>query len=166
MQKIIQGRIWKFGDNIDSDQIALTAYSHHPLEEVKSHALERLRPEFAKQVKPGDILVTGQNFGCGSSRELASIVVKSLGVGAVVADSFARAFFRNSIAIGLPIITCPNVTKNFNDGEILKLDLEKFEVTNLNSNKILPAEPLPAEMLEVLANGGIIPLLKALMAKG
>lgn len=164
MEKIIQGRVWKFGDNIDTDQIALTVYGRLPMNEMKLHVLKRIRPEFGKGAKPGDIIVAGANFGCGSSRETAPVAIKALGIGAVVAESFARIFFRNAIAIGLPAITCPGISTAFEDSDQLKLDIDKAQVTNLRNGKVLKAEALPAEMLEVLEKGGILALLKAMKA--
>jgi 3-isopropylmalate/(R)-2-methylmalate dehydratase small subunit len=160
MEKIIRGRVWKFGDNIDTDQIALTVYSRLPMDEMKLHVLERIRPEFGKGAKAGDIIVAGANFGCGSSRETAPVAIKALGIGAVVAESFARIFFRNAIAIGLPAVTCPGIGGSFEDGDQLKLDIDKATVINVRSGVVLRAEALPAEMLEVLEKGGILALLK------
>jgi len=164
MEKIIQGRVWKFGDNIDTDQIALTVYGRLPMDEMKLHVLERIRPEFGKGAKHGDIIVAGANFGCGSSRETATVAIKALGIGAVIAESFARIFFRNAIAIGLPAITCPGIITSFEDGDQLKLDIDKAEITNLKNERVLRAEALPAEMLEVLEKGGILALLKTMKA--
>lgn len=160
MEKIIQGKVWKFGDNIDTDQIALTIYSRLPMEEMKYHVLERIRPEFGKGAKPGDIILAGANFGCGSSRETAPVAIKALGISAVVAESFARIFFRNAIAIGLPAIACSGVSAAFEDRDQMKVDINKAEVTNIRSGKVLQAELLPPEMLEVLSKGGILALLK------
>jgi 3-isopropylmalate/(R)-2-methylmalate dehydratase small subunit len=165
MQTILRGKIWKFGDNIDTDQIALTAYSRLPLEEMKLHVLERIRPEFGRGAGPGDMLVAGINFGCGSSRETAPIAIKALGIAAVVAESFARIFFRNAIAIGLPAITCAGINSICSEGDLLKLDVQTAEVINTTNGKRLQAQPLPAEMLEVLFKGGIAALLKEMKQK-
>ncbi len=166
MQTILQGKAWKFGDNIDTDQIALTIYSRLPMEEMKLHVLERIRPEFGRGAKPGDIIVAGNNFGCGSSRETAPVAIKALGIGAVIAESFARIFFRNSIAIGLPAITCAGITSLCEDGDELKVNIQTAEVININNGKKLQAQALPAEMLEVLSRGGIAALLKEMKANG
>jgi 3-isopropylmalate/(R)-2-methylmalate dehydratase small subunit len=161
----VKGKVWKFGDNIDTDVIIPTVYSKLPMDEMKKHVLDRIRPEFPGKVKPGDVIVAGINFGCGSSRESAPAALKALGVSAVVAESFARIFFRNAIAIGLPVITCPQVSSSFVDGDELKLDVTTAEVTNVTKGKKLQAQPLPMEMLEVLSKGGIVPLLKAISQK-
>ncbi|HXZ94383.1 MAG TPA: 3-isopropylmalate dehydratase small subunit [Dehalococcoidia bacterium] len=161
----VKGKVWKFGDNIDTDIIIPTVYSKLPMDEMKKHVLDRMRPEFPGKVKPGDVIVAGINFGCGSSRESAPAALKALGVSAVVAESFARIFFRNAIAIGLPVITCPQISNSFVDGDELKLDVTTAEVTNVTEGKKLQAQPLPTEMLEVLSKGGIVPLLKAISQK-
>lgn len=166
MQEIVKGKVWKFGDNIDTDVITPTIYCKLPMDELAKHVLERIRPEFPRDMKSGDVIVAGVNFGCGSSREHAPAALKALGVGAVIAESFARIFFRNAIAIGLPVITCPQVSSNFVDGDELKLDVSKAEITNVARGKTLQAQPLPKEMLDVLWKGGIVPLLKAMKQKG
>lgn len=161
----VKGKVWKFGDNIDTDVIIPTVYSKLPMDEMKKHVLDRIRPEFPGKVKPGDVIVAGINFGCGSSRESAPAALKALGVSAVVAESFARIFFRNAIAIGLPVIPCLHVSSSFVDGDEIKLDVTTAEVTNVTKGKKLQAQPLPMEMLEVLSKGGILPLLKAISQK-
>jgi len=166
MDEIVKGKVWKFGDNIDTDVITPSVYFKLPMEELKKHVLDRIRPEFAREMKPGDVIVGGINFGCGSSREQAPVAIKALGVGAVIAESFARIFFRNAIAIGLPVIACPQISASFNDGEELNLDIRTAEITNVTRGKRLQAKPLPKEMLEVLSKGGIVPLLKAMRQKG
>ncbi len=165
MQTTLRGKVWVFGDNIDTDQIALTAYSRLPLAEMKFHVLERIRPEFGKAAKPGDIIVAGENFGCGSSRETAPVAIKELGIAAVVAESFARIFFRNAVAIGLPPITCRGIQGLCKDGDTLEVNIETGEVTNLSLAKKLQAQVLPPEMLEVLAKGGIRELLREMKLK-
>jgi 3-isopropylmalate/(R)-2-methylmalate dehydratase small subunit len=156
----LQGKVWVFGDNIDTDQIALTAYSRLPLTEMKFHVLERIRPEFGKAARPGDIIVAGENFGCGSSRETAPVAIKELGIAAVVAESFARIFFRNAVAIGLPAITCPGIRALCSDGDMLKVNIESGAVLDLTNGRKLQAQVLPLEMLEVLTKGGIRALLQ------
>jgi 3-isopropylmalate/(R)-2-methylmalate dehydratase small subunit len=166
MSLIISGRVWKFGDSVSTDIISPGAYYALPMEEKKRHAMEPMRPEFASSVKPGDVIVAGIDFGCGSSRESAPAALKALGVSAIVAESFARIFFRNSIAIGLPVITCPQISSSFVDGDKLELDLTTFTVTNVNKGKTFQALPLPSEMLNVLIKGGIMPMLKEIGSQG
>nr|MDO8079160.1 3-isopropylmalate dehydratase [Candidatus Freyarchaeota archaeon] len=156
----IKGKVWKFGDNVDTDVISPSKYIEAPMEEQTKHVMEAVNPKFPKEVKPGDIIVAGRNFGCGSSRETAPELIKRLGVVAVVAESFARIFFRNSVAIGLPILECPKVSEAFGEGDTLELDLEKARVKNLNKNIILEGKHLSPDMLKVLKKGGIMPLLK------
>jgi len=162
----MKGRVWKFGDNIDTDAITPGKYMSAPEPELRKHVLEVINPKFAREVKPGDFIVAGNNFGCGSSRESAPAALKTLGVAAIVAESFARIFFRNAIAIGLPALTCPGVSSLFADGDELELDLVSGKITNLTRGKTVYAQPLPEQMLEVLSQGGILPLLKQIASKG
>jgi 3-isopropylmalate/(R)-2-methylmalate dehydratase small subunit len=163
---VIQGRVWKVGDQINTDLITPGQYLTAPIEEVKKHVLEAVNPRFAKETREGDILVAGKNFGCGSSRESAPRALKALGISAVVAESFARIFFRNAVAIGLAVVPCPGVFQSFEEGETVELDLESARVKNLNRNFQLQGKPLPREMIEVLNKGGITPLLKEMFGKG
>jgi len=153
----IRGKVWKFGDDVDTDAISPSGY---PGGEVRKHVLEVINPKFPQEVKAGDIIVAGSNFGCGSSRETAPALLKGLGVAGIVAESFARIFFRNAIAIGLPIISCPRVSDSFAEGDELEFDIAEAKVTNVTQKKTLDAQPLPEEMQEVLSKGGIVPMLK------
>jgi 3-isopropylmalate/(R)-2-methylmalate dehydratase small subunit len=162
----IRGRVWKVGDQINTDLITPGQYLTAPIEEVKKHVLEAINPRFAKEAREGDILVAGKNFGCGSSRESAPRALKALGISAVVAESFARIFFRNAVAIGLSVVPCPGVFPSFEEGEMLELDLESASVKNLTRNNQLQGKPLPKEMLEVLNKGGITSMLKEMFGKG
>lgn len=166
MLEAIRGRVWKFGDDIDTDLITPGIYLDAPMDEMKKHVLEVVNPRFASEVMPGDIIVAGRNFGCGSSRETAPDALKALGVGAVVAVSFARIFFRNAIAIGLPIISCPNVAEAFDEGQELELDLTNALVRNVTTGTELQAAALAPEMLEVLTKGGIGVLLEEMVRSG
>ena len=163
---VIRGKVWKFDSDVDTDVITPGRYVTSPIEELKKHVLEAINPKFPQEVKPGDIIVAGNNFGCGSSRETAPIALKALGLGAIVAESFARIFFRNAIAIGLPIITCPEVSSFFAEGDKMELDLANAKVTNVTSKKTISAQPLPDEMKEVLSKGGIAALLKEIARMG
>jgi len=153
------------GDQINTDLITPGQYLTAPIEEVKKHVLEAINPRFAKKAREGDILVAGKNFGCGSSRESAPRALKALGISAVVAESFARIFFRNAVAIGLAVVPCPGISPSFEEGEVLELDLESALVKNMNRKLQLQGKPLPKEMLEVLLKGGITPLLKEMFGK-
>lgn len=162
---LIRGRVWKVGDQINTDLISPGQYLTAPIDEVKKHVLEAIHPHFAQEARQGDILVAGKNFGCGSSRESAPRALKAAGISAVVAESFARIFFRNAVATGLAVVPCPLVSQSFEEGEILELDLEDARVKNLNREIQLQGKPLPKEMLEVLNKGGITPLLKEMFGK-
>ena len=161
---IIRGKVWKFGNDVDTDAITPGQYMNS-MTEMKEHVLEVIDPRFPKEVNPGDVIIAGANFGCGSSRETAPAVLKAIGVGAIVAESFARIFFRNAIAVGLPIITCPGVSNSFAEGDTLEVDVADAMVTNVTRERALSAQPLPDEMIEVLTMGGIVPLLRR-MATG
>ncbi len=160
MATLIRGKIWKFGDNIDTDVITPTKYLSLPHEEMKDHTLEPINPRFAKEVQPGDIVVGGKNFGCGSSRETAVTALKALKIGAVVAESFARIFFRNAIAQGVPILTCPQASQYFEEGDEVALDTKKATVKNINQDNLIQGIPLAPDMLDILEKGGILSLLK------
>jgi 3-isopropylmalate/(R)-2-methylmalate dehydratase small subunit len=150
------GKAFKFGDDISTDLIAPGRYFHlrSNLGELAKHVLEDADPEFAKKVSIGDFVVGGRNFGLGSSREHAPTIIKLAGVGAVLAKSFARIFFRNSINIGLPIIICD--TDKIDDGDKLQIDLRKGIVRDLSKNIELAFNPLPEVMIKILSDGGLV----------
>jgi 3-isopropylmalate dehydratase small subunit len=158
--EIIKGRVWKFGDYVNTDVITPGKYLSGEIDRVKEHVLEALNPNFAREVRSGDIIAAGKNFGCGSSRELAPQALKMLEISAVVADSFARIFFRNAIAIGLPVLTCFSVSQNFKNGDILTLNLDGAIITNLTTGISLKGDPIPNQMLLILNKGGITAVLK------
>ncbi len=159
------GRVWKLGDDISTDLLAPGPYAVAPLEERKRHVLESVRPEFAKEVRPGDVVVAGRNFGCGSSRETAPEGLQALGVACVVAESFARIFFRNSVALGLPAIPCPGVSRMFEDGDLVEVVVAEARVHNLRTGETARGQPLPPVMLEILEAGGVLELLRARSAR-
>jgi len=156
---LIKGKVWKFGDNINTDVMAPGFVFNAPWEEVKKVILH-IHPRFSKEVGPGDVIVAGKNWGCGSSREQATSNLKKLGLGCVVAESFGRIFFRNSVALALPGIVCPGVSKAFEEGEELELDLEIARVRNTTRGTELQGEPLSRDMLAIIAKGGIIPAMR------
>jgi 3-isopropylmalate dehydratase small subunit len=151
------GRAFKYGSNVDTDVIIPARYltTTDPAE-LGAHALEDLDPTFVARVSPGDVLVVGSNFGCGSSREHAPVALKAAGVGAVVADSFARIFFRNAINTGLPVATCPEAVAATDDGDELEVDAAAGVVRNLTKGTRYSAEPLPPFVLEIAAAGGLV----------
>lgn len=160
MQNLIKGRVWKFGHNINTDIIIPAKYLHLPIDEMKKHIMEPIDPNFYRKVKPGDIIVAGKNFGCGSSREQAPLVLKATGISLILAVSFARIFFRNSISIGLPVLPSKNILEFCDTGDLLEVDLKEGMVRNLNKNMVLKTKPLPQFIVNILNAGGIINLIK------
>ncbi|MBM4032496.1 MAG: 3-isopropylmalate dehydratase small subunit [Planctomycetes bacterium] len=152
----IKGRAWKFGDGISTDHIAPGRLFHlrSNLPELAKHCMEDARPEFAGKVQPGDFIVGGRNFGQGSSREHAPVVIKLCGVGAVLAKSFARIFFRNCVNIGLPALILD--TDSINDGDELEVDLAAGKVRDLTTGVESTTPPLPPVMRRIIADGGLV----------
>jgi 3-isopropylmalate/(R)-2-methylmalate dehydratase small subunit len=150
-------RAWVFGDNLDTDVITPGRYMKLPVEQIAQHCLEAVSPQFSTQVKPGDVVVAGRNFGCGSSREQAPAALKQLGVAALIAESFAGIFFRNSLNLGLPALVCKEA-KSIRDGDSLTIDYDKSVI--LNRGKQLAFEPIPPHLLEMVRDGGLIPHLE------
>ena len=149
------GKIYRFDKDVDTDQIIASQYLLFPtIEEMKSHTFESLNGDFASSVKPGDFVVADENFGCGSSREQAPSVLKALGVKAVIAKSFARIFYRNSINIGMPVIVSKELYDAVADGDEMELDLEKGQI--FANGKTFSCTKLPLKMQEILDKGGLI----------
>jgi 3-isopropylmalate dehydratase small subunit len=159
MEKSINGRVWMFGDNIDTDVLAPGKGLNLEWEERKGFVLN-IRPGFVDEVKPGDIIIAGKNWGCGSSREQAAENVKNLGVAAVVAESFGRIFFRNALAIALPAVVCEGVSTSFEEGDTMELDLKQSTIRNPSSGKELDCVPYTDDMLAMIEKGGILNVLK------
>jgi 3-isopropylmalate/(R)-2-methylmalate dehydratase small subunit len=159
---MIKGTAHKFGHNIDTDQIISAKYlvTTDPAE-LAPHCLEIADADFAKKAKPGDILVAGRNFGCGSSREHAPIAIKGLGLALVIAESFARIFFRNCINIGMPILECPEAAKSIRTGDELEVELDQGIIKNLTQNKTYQAQAFPPFMQQLIKAGGLMPFVKA-----
>lgn len=157
----MMARAWVFEDDVSTDDIIAGRYliKHDP-RELGIHAMENINPIFAKRVKRGDVIIGGKNFGCGSSREQAPIALKAAGVSAVVAESFARIFYRNSINQGLPVITCPGARSGFKNMHKVKVDLKRGTIHNVTTGKVFKAEPFPDFILGILRAGGLIPYLK------
>lgn len=157
----MKGKAWKFGNDIDTDLILPGRYLvlRDP-KDLAAHVMEGADPEFSKKVSSGDIMVGGTNFGCGSSREHAPIAIKGAGIPVVVAESFARIFYRNAINIGLPLIEIKNISKHVSEGDELEIDMEKGILKNLNTGEEFEIKGLPEFMLEILNEGGLIPYLK------
>jgi 3-isopropylmalate/(R)-2-methylmalate dehydratase small subunit len=157
-------KAWVLGDNIDTDVITPGKYMKFGIEEIAKHCLEPVLPEFSKQVKPGDIVVAGRNFGAGSSREQAPAALKHLGVAALIAESFAGLFYRNSLNLGLPALVCAEA-KRIRDGDRLSLDFEKALVVNESTGQAHSFEPIPPHLLEMVRDGGLIPHLEKRLAR-
>lgn len=161
---IVQGRVWKLGDNVDTDQLVPGRYLNlTDPKELATHCLEGLRPEFAAEVKPGDIVVAGENFGCGSSREHAPIALKALGISCLVAASFARIFFRNCINLGLPALASPEAVAASEDGDVVRIDLDSGRIENLTRDAVFQAPPLPPFLTEVIQAGGMTEYVRGRM---
>lgn len=156
----VRGRAWRFGDDISTDALSPGAYAVASPAERARHTLEAVNPRFAVEVRPGDVVVAGRNFGCGSSRETAPEALKTLGVGCVVAASFARLFLRNAVAIGLPALPCAEAPAAVADGDAVEVDLETGTVRNVATGAAVQGQLLPPQMLDVLRAGGIEPLLR------
>jgi 3-isopropylmalate/(R)-2-methylmalate dehydratase small subunit len=155
------GKTWKFGDNINTDIVIAGKYklSITDLDELSSHAMEAILPNFAKKVHKGDFIVAGKNFGCGSSREQAPLVLKHLGIAAVIAKSFARIFYRNSINIGLPAIECESVN-SIEMGNLLEINLIKGYITNLAKRETYHIKSIPLQLWKILSEGGLVNYVK------
>ncbi|VAX15157.1 3-isopropylmalate dehydratase small subunit [hydrothermal vent metagenome] len=153
----LTGKIWKFGDNIDTDVIIPARYLNtiDPVE-LASHCMEDANPEFAGNVGQGDIIVGGANFGCGSSREHAPIAIKGAGVSCVVAEYFARIFYRNAFNMGLPILECPEAAKEAETGDTLSVNLAEGTIRNETKGKTYTAAPVPPFMRELIDAGGLM----------
>jgi len=157
----VKGKVIKFGNNIDTDVILPGKWlSLIDPEELAKHAMEGLDPSFPQKAKKGVVLVGGKNFGCGSSREQAPLALKYAGVQCVLAESFARIFFRNSINIGLPIIECKGISTAVNNDDEVAVDLEAGKITNLTRNQNLQGIKLPPFIMEILLDGGLIENLR------
>jgi 3-isopropylmalate/(R)-2-methylmalate dehydratase small subunit len=157
---ILQGKVWKYGDDVNTDVIFPGKYTYtiNDPNEMAKHALEDLDPSFARNVQENDIIVAGKNFGCGSSREQAATCLKFAKVGAILAKSFARIFFRNAINTGLALIQCPEAVDVIESGEIVSIDFEKGELTCKAG--VFPFPPLPEFVLRIIQDGGLIPHTK------
>lgn len=153
----VEGKVFKFGNDVDTDVIIPARYLNTTSEtELASHCMEDIDPDFVKKVKAGDIIVAGDNFGCGSSREHAPIAIKASGVSLVIANSFARIFYRNSINIGLPILECPEAVAEISAGDEVSCDLGEGVIRNLTTAKSYKAEPFPPFIQEIIADGGLM----------
>lgn len=157
-----RGRAWRLGDNIDTDVIAPGKYVQLGAKEVARHTLKAVRADLALHFQHGDVLLAGKNFGCGSSREVAPKALLELGVSVVIAQSFARIFYRNCLAIGLPVARLAAPADLIGDCEEVEVDLVRAELRHPTSGSTIPLRETPAEILRLLENGGIVPLIQAI----
>ena len=156
-----EGRVFKYGDNVDTDVIIPARYLNDPdPKALASHCMEDIDTEFAKKVQPGDIIVADKNFGCGSSREHAPIAIKASGISLVIANTFARIFYRNAINIGLAILECPEAVANINDGDVVEADLDSGVIYNRTTGKSFKTQPVPEFIQKIIQNGGLIETIK------
>ena len=152
----LEGKVFKYGDNVDTDVIIPARYLNtSEAKELAAHCMEDIDPAFAGKVKPGDIIVAGRNFGCGSSREHAPLAIKASGVACVIATTFARIFYRNALNIGLPILECPDAAEAIAAGDEVGIDLSSGTVTDETTGRTFQAEPFPPFMQELISAGGL-----------
>ena len=155
------GKVIQYGDNVDTDVIIPARYLNtSDKKELASHCMEDIDKDFVNKVQKGDIMVAGYNFGCGSSREHAPIAIKESGISLVIARSFARIFYRNSINIGLAIIECPEAVDGIADGDIVEADLDQGVIYNRTSGKSFTTQPFPAFIQKIIENGGLVESIK------
>lgn len=159
-------RVFKYGDNVDTDVIIPARYlTTSVAAELAPHCMEDIDKDFVKNVKKGDVIVAGKNFGCGSSREHAPLAIKETGISCVIAENFARIFYRNAINIGLPILECPEAAQAIADGSEVELDLFAGTIQDMTSGKVYKAVPFPEFMKELIAKDGLIGYVKGEIAK-
>lgn len=163
---MIKGRVWKFGDDVDTDAIIPARYlnTSDPLE-LAQHVMEDADPSFPKKVRPGDILVAGKNFGCGSSREHAPLAIKAAGVQCVIAASFARIFYRNAFNIGLPIFESAQAAAGISEGDEVSVDINTGEIVNHRTGAVYRSAPVPPFMREIIEAGGLINYVSRRLSK-
>ena len=162
-----QGRAWVYGDHVDTDAIIPARHlMSSDSDELAAHCMEDIDADFSRGVSPGDVVVAGENFGCGSSREHAPIALKTSGVGCILAKSFARIFFRNALNIGLPVLVCREAVCEAQAGHALQIDLERGEIMNRTLGRSYVAEPYPAFMLDLIQAGGLVALTRRRLARG
>ncbi len=161
----LHGRVHRYGDNVNTDVIIPARYlTTSDVAELAAHCMEDLDAEFVKRVRPGDMIVAGENFGCGSSREHAPLAIKGAGVGCVIAARFARIFFRNAINVGLPALVCPEAAAKIQSGDELVIDLGSGRIENRTQGESYQAEPFPKFLQQIIAAGGLVPYTRRRLA--
>ena len=152
-----KGTVYKYPDNVDTDVIIPARYLNTPdAQELAKHCMEDIDPEYVRKVKPGDVMVAGWNFGCGSSREHAPLVIKTCGTGCVIAKSFARIFYRNAIKIGLPIIECKEASEEIKEGDLVEVNFETGVITDKTTGKTYQGQSFPPFMQKLIDQGGLV----------
>lgn len=156
-----KGKVFRYGDNVDTDVIIPARYLNTPdANELAKHCMEDLDSTFVDRVQKGDVIVAGWNFGCGSSREHAPLVIKTCGTGCVIAKSFARIFYRNAINIGMPILECEQAADEIGEGDIVRVDFDSGIITDLTTGKTYHAQPFPPFIQNIIQKGGLLASLK------
>ena len=156
-----KGKVFKYPDNVDTDVIIPARYLNtSDAQELSKHCMEDIDAEYVKKVSKGDVMVAGWNFGCGSSREHAPLVIKTCGTGCVIAKSFARIFYRNAINIGLPILECPEAADGINAGDEVEVDFDTGVITDITTSKTYKAQPFPEFIQNIISAGGLLKSLK------
>jgi 3-isopropylmalate dehydratase small subunit len=157
----IEGRIWKFGSDVDTDAIIPARHlNQSDPKELAKHVMEDERPDFFQKVRKGDILLADKNFGCGSSREHAPLALKAAGISCVIAKSFARIFYRNSLNLGLPLLESSEASESIQEGDKVRVNLSNGEILDLTQKRKFFAKPIPAFMQDLISDGGLIPHLR------
>lgn len=157
----VQGGVFKYPDNVDTDVIIPARYLNTPdAAELAAHCMEDIDGDFVKRVKPGDIMVAGWNFGCGSSREHAPLVIKTCGIGCVIAKSFARIFYRNAVNIGLAILECPQAADEISANDEVSVNFDTGEITDITTGKTYFAQPFPEFIQNIIKSGGLLASIK------
>ena len=152
----VSGKTYKYGDNVDTDVIIPARYLNTPdAQELAKHCMEDIDTSFASTVKPGEIMIAGKNFGCGSSREHAPLAIKTCGVACVIASTFARIFYRNALNIGLPILECPEAAQAIQAGDVVSVDFDTGLIVDETTGKTFQGEPFPPFMQDLIAAGGL-----------
>ena len=165
-KEIYQGKVWRYGDNIDTDIIIAARYLNtFDPQELAKHCMADLDESFAQNVKAGDIMVGGKNFGCGSSREHAPVAIRASGASCVIAASFARIFYRNAINIGFPILECPEAAASIGDGDTVSVNFDTGEIVDETTGRRFQATALPPFIGRIVENGGLLPYLRARMER-
>jgi len=153
---IFRGRVWRFGNDVDTDVIIPVQHCRGTPSEIAKHCMEGIDPHFARKVHPGDIIIAGTNFGCGSSREPAPIAIKAAGISCIIAKSFARIFYRNAFNVGLPLLESSEIPTIIKEGDVLEVDLDVGSIKSSALNKIFKATPIPPFMQELIRDGGLL----------